>query len=1148
MAALPPKIDQRTYEEIVEQIEALAQQFTDWKPAPQGKIDAGRALIRIFGKMLKLVSDRVNQIPEKNFLAFLDLLGGKLTPPQPAKVPLTFYLAEGSPVDAVVPAYIQVSAPPTEDSDAEIVFETTRELIVTTAQLQAAFVREPSQDKYNDISDIRYSEQQDKTFFAFLGDRFIPHSLYLTCPEIFTLPDLTEFKLIITTDNASELEKLPLNWSSWDGDQWLTQTNPINDQSNITFTNLTIPSASEIQGKTAKWLQAKLTNISSDIPKISNIQGQVTVTQSNLIPEICLFNSTPLDLSKDFYPFGEQPEINDTFYIALHDKFIKPNTTITIDIKLSHIPVNINKLRITWEVGNGQVWQEISDQNDQLKWTTNPSPIQFTEQKIIQAKLEFPNQENIPSPSTVNGETRYWIRARITQGNYGTAASNRAYPIYNDLAALKNEITKGTKEISVDTVDLFNIGDKIRLLPLSEGFPEENQITLDPDTTNNKLTLKNGVLNTKLVIGTRIMRKLIMTETIPPTYDPPLIESLKLSYEFTITESAIYCADNDFRYSYPENFATKLKQNVATGDKSLILDTAQGLIVGEFLTINSETYQIESINHLKNQVTLTSTISQNYPIDTPINRYFRPFTPTIDREPTLYLGFDKSFDNKTVTLCAEVTTPLIDETLEAETLNSEPTQLTNSNHLIWEYSSPLGWQSLGVQDETEGFYQRGLIQFIAPTDFSKTETFGKQLYWLRVRRQGDNIRIKPRLRRLLTNTMWAVQATTLRNEILGSSNYDPNQTFIANNIPILTGQQLEVEEGQIPFQLELDRVKVIRDDLGEIEEVWILWQEVPDFYASSPSDRHYTLDRQTGKISFGDGQAGMIPPRGRNNIRFAVYRSGGGKQGNIPSQTISQLKTTIPYIDRVINLEPSAGGAEQETLARLKQRVPKQLRHRDRAVTLEDFSDLAYEASTEVARVKVITPDLMIASFSALDENFWLDPTKPDASFTGKLKEIKDKIQEINRRAGQVKLIILPQSNKRQPIPSLALLKLVETYIRSRCEATVDLVVTAPKWQEVSITATITPISLDNADVLKSIIKQRLEDFLHPLTGGKGDGWQFGRYPQKSDFYAIIQSIAGVDHVNSLEIESISTEERSSLRADVLISSGNHIINFTTTK
>ena len=78
---------------------------------------------------------------------------------------------------------------------------------------------------------------------------------------------------------------------------------------------------------------------------------------------------------------------------------------------LTHKPVEINNLQITWEIGNGQEWQAIADNNNELRWSENSSAIQFTESNKIQAQLQFPDRENIPSPSTINGETRYWIRA-----------------------------------------------------------------------------------------------------------------------------------------------------------------------------------------------------------------------------------------------------------------------------------------------------------------------------------------------------------------------------------------------------------------------------------------------------------------------------------------------------------------------------------------------------------------------------------------------------------------------------------------------------------------------------------------------------------------------------------------------------------------
>ena len=76
-------IDPRTYDDIVKQTTALVRRYTGWQlpdgadsatasdPAP----DAGTALIGLFGHMVEAVISRLNQTPDKYFLAFLDLIG-----------------------------------------------------------------------------------------------------------------------------------------------------------------------------------------------------------------------------------------------------------------------------------------------------------------------------------------------------------------------------------------------------------------------------------------------------------------------------------------------------------------------------------------------------------------------------------------------------------------------------------------------------------------------------------------------------------------------------------------------------------------------------------------------------------------------------------------------------------------------------------------------------------------------------------------------------------------------------------------------------------------------------------------------------------------------------------------------------------------
>ncbi len=143
--------------------------------------------------------------------------------------------------------------------------------------------------------------------------------------------------------------------------------------------------------------------------------------------------------------------------------------------------------------------------------------------------------------------------------------------------------------------------------------------------------------------------------------------------------------------------------------------------------------------------------------------------------------------------------------------------------------------------------------------------------------------------------------------------------------------------------------------------------------------------------------------------------------------------------------------------------------------------------------------------------------------------------------AGQIGIILVPQSTDTQPIPSLELINRVEDYILARAAPTLDLWLAGPDWIRVTVTAQIAPVSLDAVDALQSAVLNALARFLHPLTGGPdGSGWDFGRRPHVSDLYALLESIEGVDHIRYLAVEE---DRREPVRADrFLVFSGDHRI------
>jgi hypothetical protein len=183
-----PRVDSRTSDQVVQQVLQLLLSTPDLAnfAADQG---ASRALIQIFGRFAELIIERINQVPGKNLLAFLDLIGASRLPPQPARVPLTFMLANGSTVDGLVPAGTQVAAVQAEGETAPVIFETEEELVVTAARLTSLFVRQPDQDKYADYSSLINSISADEVP-VFLGNQKIEHILYLGHETVFSDPGL----------------------------------------------------------------------------------------------------------------------------------------------------------------------------------------------------------------------------------------------------------------------------------------------------------------------------------------------------------------------------------------------------------------------------------------------------------------------------------------------------------------------------------------------------------------------------------------------------------------------------------------------------------------------------------------------------------------------------------------------------------------------------------------------------------------------------------------------------------------------------------------------------------------------------------------------------------------------------------------------
>src|ERR1700740_1862618 len=88
-----PNLDDRSWKQIVDEAVRLIPRYCpEW--TNHNASDPGITLLELYAWMTEMVIYRLNKVPEKNFLTFLDLIGVRLNAPEPATVALEFTPAD----------------------------------------------------------------------------------------------------------------------------------------------------------------------------------------------------------------------------------------------------------------------------------------------------------------------------------------------------------------------------------------------------------------------------------------------------------------------------------------------------------------------------------------------------------------------------------------------------------------------------------------------------------------------------------------------------------------------------------------------------------------------------------------------------------------------------------------------------------------------------------------------------------------------------------------------------------------------------------------------------------------------------------------------------------------------------------------------
>jgi hypothetical protein len=1188
-----PTLDPRNAVSILRELRSrLPAYVSGWKPRKGG---TSWALLHIYARLMRVVIERLNQAPDKNMLAFLDMLGISLIPAQGARAPVVFEVTPNSR-DGRAPAGTRLGATPKTPGADPIIFETESAIALASGRLTDVISLWPARDAYAVHSaDVAGG----RSFTLFRPLKRVLHVLYLAHDTLLALSGKSqieiEFELLRQTKKP-----LKIAWEYWDGTLWRSvgaaaagsSGGSPDGTAGLTRSGVVRlamacgqAAKTKVNGIKAYWLRGRLSDPlppqpGSELPLVERVwlrsvierplrTGVVGVKEtpagpqqlmgcvSDVQPDQATADGRQIDLSKAFLPLGQAPRPGAAFYFSSEEVFGKPGAEVTVCFRRASTPeaeADEKGEKLEFDVANAR---------DQLiKAAQNAAETVVDAANRVSAVVVpfFPNPipnlvAQLQTAVTKLSDTSFLdnLAARISN------VKDKADSVIVAMAGATLDPAQATVEKIRQTAQEAAQNARSVLVALSDLSPTEAAIG---GGASKHLKLAPARLVWEYWDGRR------WKALLGPMDDKPT--------------NMVEGSDRDITFVVPQDMSSTkvdgtrarwMRVRLASGSYDYLRwirwddpeeDWTNFLPIIESRPPVLESFYLGYIYRSPKQAPAHCLTYNDFQCEDRsqdaawVGSTFAPFQPVADRTPALYLGFDKPLPTDLISLYLDVPG---DQARSA------------GPPLVWESWDGLAWRELAVKDETANLSRLGMVSFIGQpsalprrqatieqassktvqaTDALSAARFqpGDQVYikqgkkgelaivrqvkedviqlstplentysggqisladlprfgtprsWVRARLKEDGQPPSIKMAGLYLNAVWAVQRQTITDEVLGSSTGQIDQVFFFQQTPVLSGERIEVRElsgrraeVELPILTEeLLKLGLTKNDIrcvsdartGKVSEVWVRWQARPHLYFSGPDDRHYVVEQARGRLIFGDGVLGKIPPAGPNNVLARRYQSGGGQVGNVSARAIQQLLSLAAPAQAVMNPRPAEGGADGETLSAVRRRGPESLRHRWRAVSALDYEALARQASPGVAVARAL----------------------PTTNASGR------------PAPGWVSVVIVPRSQDARPQPSLQLKRQVQRYLSAQAPAGVaGIHVTGPDYLPVGVDVTVAPRDPQQAGPVERRVRAALKRFLHPLTGGPdGLGWSFGRDVYLSDVAALLESVKGVDYVKSIRL------------------------------
>jgi hypothetical protein len=427
-----PNLDDRKFDDIVQEaIRLIPQYCPEW--TNHNSTDPGITLIELFAWMTEMTLYRLNRVPDKNFIAFLELMGIELTPPHPARTVMQFEInPKADRVD--IPVSTRVGTKPGPDGQYQT-FETVGQTCVTTNSLVKCMSQH--HESFADNTALLGIGSPGVPVWA--GARNVERYLYLSDPrlEAFDETTLLTIRSTSTADVSKALVEI-LEWEYWDGERWrqMKQFSIESKAGEIVLMGQTGMEEVTVNDEAGFFVRGRLSEVPQDPADTmcDTLAMRLELVGEGEFPDLAMAMISDnlharLDVDRNFQPFGREPHHDSCFYIFSERVLGHPEADIRIDFELadsSTVPKSkpSEDLVLCWEYYNGKRWKLLG-RNGFGEFDEEDPGHRFRDDTrcfSVNGTVSFRRPKDLREQE-VSGEKGFVIRARIERGDYGVPGS-----------------------------------------------------------------------------------------------------------------------------------------------------------------------------------------------------------------------------------------------------------------------------------------------------------------------------------------------------------------------------------------------------------------------------------------------------------------------------------------------------------------------------------------------------------------------------------------------------------------------------------------------------------------------------------------------------------------------------------------------------